>query len=55
MFFNLFQVAEPQKFIIIWRILNVQKNAIYSIFREPCKELAEPSLKTLLYVQGEGE
>jgi len=31
-----------QKFLIIWRNLNAPFSTIYSIFREPSKELAEP-------------
>jgi len=31
-----------QKFLIIWRNLNTPYGTIYSIFREPSKELAEP-------------
>jgi len=34
-----------QKFLIIWRNLNAPYSTIYSIFREPNKELAEPRLK----------
>jgi len=31
-----------QFFLIIWRNLNAPYSTIYSIFREPSKELAEP-------------
>ncbi len=31
-----------QKFLIIWRNLNAPFSNIYSIFRDPSKELAEP-------------
>jgi len=47
--FSLHSVFQPfssrgtsQKFIIIWRNLNTPYSAIYSITREPSKELAEP-------------
>jgi len=33
------------KFLITWQNLNVQYSTIFSIFREPRKELAEPRLK----------
>ncbi len=34
-----------QEFLIMWRNLNTPYSTIYSIFREPSKELAEPRLK----------
>jgi len=45
-YFSFFQPfssrGTSQKFLIIWRNLNAPNSTIYSIFREPSKELAEP-------------
>jgi len=37
-----FQPFSHQKFVIIWRSLNASYSTLFSIFREPSKELAEP-------------
>ena len=47
-FFNLFSSRETSgTLMIIWQNLNIQNSTIYSFFREPNNELAEPGLKNI--------